>query len=256
MDPQILRELLEDVAAGRVDTDQAIERLRSLPFENLGFARLDHHRALRCGFPEVIMAQGKSTRQVVELFGRLARGGGNVLATRVSRRAGEAVQSRLPQARYDPVSHTLSLRQRDAEPLPGFVGIVAAGTADMPVAEEARITIEMMDYATRRFYDVGVAGLHRLLSVVDELRRGSALVVVAGVEGALPSVVGGWVACPVIAVPTSVGYGAAFQGVAALLGMLNSCAANVTVVNIDAGLKAGYIAGLIARASGQGHSPP
>ncbi len=247
MHPQRLRELLEDLVARRTDIETVMQRLRSLPFEDLGFARVDHHRALRCGFPEVIFGQGKSPRQFVEIFARVAAHGGNVLATRVRPQAAAAACARFPAARFDRVSRTLTLRQRPPGPTSGFVGIVCAGTGDLPVAEEARITVEIMDQPTRTFYDVGVAGLHRLLDHSQWLQQAHALVVVAGMEGALPSVVGGLVACPVIAVPTSIGYGASFGGLAALLAMLNSCAAGVSVVNIDNGFAAGYQAALINR---------
>lgn len=247
MHPQRLRELLEDLLERRTDIEAAMQRLRSLPFEDLGFARVDHHRALRCGFPEVIFGLGKSPRQLVEIFARLAAHGGNVLATRVGPKAAAVVCARFPAARFDRTSRTLTLRQRPAEPASGFVGIVCAGTSDLPVAEEARITVEIMDQPTRTFYDVGVAGLHRLLEHSRWLQQARVLVVVAGMEGALPSVVGGLVACPVIAVPTSIGYGASLGGLAALLTMLNSCAAGVSVVNIDNGFAAGYQAAMINR---------
>lgn len=224
-----------------------MKRLASLPFENLEFARVDHHRALRCGFPEVIFGQGKSDEQVAEIFARLAAGGVNVLATRTSASAAARVRAALPAAEYDASSRTVVLRQREPVASSGFIGICAAGTADLPVAEEARRTAEIMDQRVETFYDVGVAGIHRLLAASQRLQAARVLVVVAGMEGALPSVVGGLVACPVIAVPTSVGYGASFGGLAALLAMLNSCAAGVSVVNIDNGFAAGYQAALINR---------
>jgi NCAIR mutase (PurE)-related protein len=247
MHPQRLRRLLEDLLERRTDVETAMQRLRSLPFEDLGFARVDQHRALRCGFPEVVFGQGKPARQFVEIFARVAAHGANVLATRVRPKAAAAACARFPAAQYDRLSRTLTLRQRAPQPGGGFVGIVCAGTSDLPVAEEARITAEIMDQPTRTFYDVGVAGLHRLLDHSQALQQANVLVVVAGMEGALPSVVGGLVACPVIAVPTSVGYGASFGGLAALLAMLNSCAAGVSVVNIDNGFGAGYQAAMINR---------
>jgi hypothetical protein len=253
MDAARLRELLEQVRRGDTTIDDALRRLETLPYENLDFARIDHHRALRCGFPEVIFGHGKTAEQVAEIFGRLAARGNNVLVTRVTAEAAERVTRAHSGAVHDAVSRTVALRQRIAEPLEGYVAIVAAGTSDLPVAEEARVTVETMGCATQRFYDVGVAGLHRLLAQSQALRAATVLVVVAGMEGALPSVVGGLVESPVIAVPTSVGYGASFGGIAALLAMLNSCAAGVCVVNIDNGFGAGYQAALIHRlAAGRG----
>lgn len=246
MDPNALRQLLDGVAGGRVSVSAALESLARLPFENLDFARIDHHRALRCGAPEVIFGQGKSARQVAQIFERLAACGANVLATRVGRKAAERVLARFPDAVHDATARTVTLRQSAAPTTQGYVGILAAGTSDLPVAEEARITVDMLNQRTRTFYDVGVAGLHRLLAVLPEVRAANALVVVAGMEGALPSVVGGLVDVPVIAVPTSVGYGASFGGLAALLGMLNTCSSGVSVVNIDNGFGAGFQAALIS----------
>jgi len=248
LSPLLLRQLLEELAAGRVSVDDALRRLETLPFEQLDFARVDHHRALRCGFPEVILGQGKTPEQVEAVFARLAAAGGNVLATRVTPQAATLVRARFPGAEYHEVARALTLRQQPvAREVPGFVAIVCAGTADLPVAEEARVTAEIMDQPTRTFYDVGIAGLHRLLVNWNQLRQANAVVVVAGMEGALPSVVGGLVQVPVIAVPTSVGYGASFHGLAALLTMLNTCAAGVSVVNIDNGFGAGYQAAMINR---------
>ncbi len=192
MSPQLLRQLLEDLAAGRTSVDAVLRRLETLPFEQLDFACVDHHRALRCGFPEVIFGQGKSPAQVEKIFAQLADGGGNVLATRVTPEAATLVRSRFPEAQYHEVARALTLRQQPPSPAgPGFVAIVCAGSADLPVAEEARVTAEIMDQPTRTFYDVGVAGLHRLLARWNDLRQANAIVVVAGMEGALPSVVGG-----------------------------------------------------------------
>lgn len=245
MNPKNLRELLEQVAAGQVPVDAAIRRLELLPFETLDFACVDHHRALRCGHPEVIFGQGKTPEQIETLFSRLAAAHGNVLATRVSPEAAARVLQRHPDAAYHEPARAITLRQTPPVAGAGFVGIVCAGSSDLPVAEEARITVEIMDQPTRTLYDVGVAGLHRLLARSEDLRQANVLVVVAGMEGALPSVVGGLVRAPVIAVPTSVGYGASFHGLAALLTMLNTCAAGVSVVNIDNGFGAGYQAALI-----------
>lgn len=247
MDRALLIELLNRVAAGGITPAEALERLKTLPFEDLGFARVDRHRALRRGFPEVIFGAGKRPAQIARIFQSLAESGGSVLATRVGPRAASRVCAQYPAAVYDACSRTLTLRQGTATPRGGFVGVVCAGTSDLPVAEEARITAEVMGSRVEKFYDVGVAGIHRLLAESPRLREARALVVAAGMEGALPSVVGGLVDCPVIAVPTSVGYGASFGGVAALLAMLNSCASGVSVVNIDNGFGAGYQAAVIDR---------
>lgn len=252
MHPESLRKLLEQLAAGEVDVDAAVKRLQTLPFEDVDFARIDHHRALRCGFAEVVFGQGKTDEQIEDIFLRLAETGANVLATRVAPSAARRVQDRLADAKYHELSRTLALRQRPAHQSKGFIGIAAAGTSDLPVAEEARITAELMDQRTHTFYDVGVAGLHRLLSQSTDLRQANVVVVVAGMEGALPSVVGGLVDVPVIAVPTSTGYGASFGGISALLAMLNTCAAGVSVVNIDNGFGAGYQAAMINRLAGSG----
>ena len=258
MDPQVLQELLGRLAGGEVDVATVLRRLQTLPFEDLEFACIDHHRALRRGYPEVILGQGKTPEQIEAIFGRLAAGGGNVIASRVAAEAAQRVLRSYPQARYDECSRMLTLRQQDAPLSVGVVGVVCAGTSDLPVAEEARITLEMMNQRTQTLYDVGVAGLHRLLAQAEDVRKARVLVVVAGMEGALPSVVGGIVEAPVIAVPTSVGYGASFQGLAALLGMLNSCAPGVSVVNIDNGFGAGYQAAIINRLAEQGRDikPP
>jgi pyridinium-3,5-biscarboxylic acid mononucleotide synthase len=251
MEEQTLRELLTSVQAGERSVDDAFAALKRLPFEDMGFAKVDHHRALRCGFPEVIYCEGKQTDQVVAIVERRLSGGGNVLATRAAPDVAQAVTDRFPDARYNQIARTISIRQKPSVPAAAqanFVAIVCAGTSDMPVAEEARETCEILDQATRHFYDVGVAGIHRLLAHADELSSAVAVVVCAGMEGALPSVVGGLVSSPVIAVPTSVGYGAHLHGLAPLLTMLNSCAAGVSVVNIDNGFGAGYIASLVGRA--------
>lgn len=250
MHPESIRNLLAEVAAGKAGVDDALSRLATLPFEDLRFARVDHHRELRTGFPEVIFGLGKTDEQIEAIFVRLREKGGNVLATRVSPESAEKLTKRLPGAVYDPLSRTLALRQRPRVERPGRVAIVCAGTADLPVAEEARVTAELSDATVETIYDVGVAGLHRLFAEAEALRRADVLVVVAGMEGALPSVVAGLVAAPVIAVPTSVGYGAHFGGLAPLLAMLNSCAAGVSVVNIDNGFGAARQAALIARLVG------
>ena len=225
MDEQALRDLLELVRAGGQSVDEAVARLKNMPFEDLGFAKIDHHRSIRCGFPEVIYCEYKTPEHVAAVFERCAKAGGNVLATRATPEMYKAVSQIQPQAEFHEAPRVITLRQRERVPGTGTIAIVAAGTSDLPVAEEARITAEMMDQTTASYLDVGVAGIHRLLAYCEGLQAASVAVVVAGMEGALASVVGGLVECPVIAVPTSVGYGASFHGLAALLGMLNSCAA-------------------------------
>lgn len=253
MQPEQIRSLLSLVKDGQLSVDQALERLSHLPFEALGFANIDHHRALRCGFPEVIFCAGKTTDQVASIFDSLAAAGGNVLATRASREQSDAVHSLHPDAVYHAAARCITLRQTPQCRTMGTIALVSGGTADMPVIEEARITCEIMDQQTEQLYDVGVAGIHRLLAHASTLRNARVIVVAAGMEGALPSVVAGLVKAPVIAVPTSVGYGASFQGIAPLLTMLNSCAAGVGVVNIDNGFGAGILASSINRI-GEGDS--
>jgi hypothetical protein len=243
-----LRELLEQIRSGQTSPDDALEQLKGLPFEDLGFAKIDHHRALRSGMPEVIFGPGKSAEQFSEIFCRLAsRGNNNVLATRVSPEQVAAVQQRIPETSHNQLARTLVLRQNHNMPGKGTIVIVSAGTSDTPVAEEAAVTAEIMGNCVERIFDVGVAGLHRLLTHRESLQHARVLIVCAGMEGALPSVVGGLVGVPVIAVPTSVGYGASFGGLTALLAMLNSCASNVSVVNIDNGFGAAYVGTLINR---------
>jgi len=249
MDETTLRDLLASVQAGKTTLETAVAALRRLPFEQLGFATVDHHRAIRCGFPEVIFCPGKTDEQILTIFGKLAADGGNVLATRADRHSYDAIAAQFPTAEYHEAARAVTLRQGAGRPA-GHVAIVAAGTSDLPVAEEARVTAEIMDQHVTSHYDIGVAGVHRVLACREQLQSANVVVVVAGMEGALPSVVGGLVAVPVIAVPTSVGYGASFGGVAALLGMLNSCASNVSVVNIDNGFAGGYIAAMINRQTG------
>ncbi len=247
MDANRLKALLEQVRTGDVTPEAALDQIKSLPFEDLGFAKVDHHRAVRVGVPEVIFGPGKSAEHFVEIYDRLAGRGNTVLATRVSEEQAAAVLARFPAAEHNLLARTLVLRQNCQKLGKGTIGIISAGTSDIPVAEEAAVTADVMGNDVARVFDVGVAGLHRLLSHSEELRRARVLVVCAGMEGALPSVVGGLVGVPVIAVPTSVGYGAAFGGIAALLGMINSCASNVSVVNIDNGFGAAYVASLINR---------
>lgn len=227
-----------------MSVDDAATRCRDLPFEDLGFAKVDHHRALRNGAPEVILCEGKSTAEAVAISEAIVRSGSNLFATRASTDVAEAVLKALPDARYNERARTISLPQQPLQAREGIL-IVSAGTSDLPVAEEALETATMMGHAVDCLYDVGVAGIHRLLSHTPTLAEANVVVVVAGMEGALPSVVGGLVSAPVIAVPTSVGYGASLNGIAALLGMLNSCASGVTVVNIDNGFGAGFAAARI-----------
>ena len=240
-----LLKILSDVEQGTLTPDAAAARLSTLPFEDLGHTRVDHHRSLRTGLPEVIYAAGKTPRQIVEIFTSLRADGVDVLATRVAPEAAETILAAHPDAVWSQLARTVA--HRASTSTRGHVAVVCAGTSDLSVAEEAAVTAEVFGARVSRFYDVGVAGLHRLLSVRDALLEADAVIVCAGMEGALPSVVGGLVGVPVIAVPTSVGYGASFGGVTALLGMLNSCSPNVSVVNIDNGFGAAYSAVLIAR---------
>jgi pyridinium-3,5-biscarboxylic acid mononucleotide synthase len=245
MDRAQIEGLLKEVRSGSVAVADALERLRHLPFEDLGFAKVDHHRALRTGMPEVIFAESKTPAQVAAIFARMAKAGGNVLATRASREVFDAVLGVEPRAEFHEMARAVTLTQAPAEVGKGTVGVVCAGTSDLPVAEEAAVTARLMGNPVELVADVGVAGIHRLLAQQNTLKAARVLVVCAGMEGALPTVVGGLVHAPVIAVPTSVGYGASLGGVAALLGMLNTCAPNVSVVNIDNGFGAACIASLI-----------
>ena len=248
-----LLELMAEVGRGQVTAEQAAARLSQLPFEDLGHTRVDHHRSLRTGLPEVIYGAGKTTEQTLAIFGSLRADGVEVLATRVSAETAAAVVEAYPEAIHNAVARTVAVRKRGESR--GHVAVVCAGTSDLPVAEEAAETAETFGAKVTRFYDVGVAGLHRILAVREDLLHADAVIVCAGMEGALPSVVGGLVGVPVIAVPTSVGYGASFGGLAALLGMLNSCSPNVSVVNIDNGFGAAYSAVLIGRASARAAIP-
>lgn len=245
MDGQYVRDTLEQVKLGKLSVDDAAARLRFAPIADLGFAKVDRHRNLRCGFPEVIFCQGKTAEQVAAIFSRIVEQGAGCLATRATSEQAAAVRDQFPECQYDPIGRTLWHGTIDEGN--GLVAILTAGTSDLPVAKEAQTTAHVMGCKTRLIVDVGVAGLHRLLGQFDQFATADCVVVCAGMEAALPSVVGGLVDCPVLAVPTSVGYGASFNGLAALLGMVNSCAANVAAVNIDAGFCGGYIAALIAR---------
>jgi NCAIR mutase (PurE)-related protein len=243
-----LKELLEDVSKGTLSVEQGLSRLKYLPFEDLGFARVDAHRSLRKGFPEVVFGEGKTPEQVVAVSDRIIAGGGPLLVTRVPPDTAEALLARFPECKHDPDGRTVHfIGQEPPDQGRGTILVLCAGTSDLPVAQEAALTAWIMGNRVERLFDVGVAGIHRLLDDRDKLEQAEVVVVVAGMEGALPSVVGGLVDRPVVAVPTSVGYGASFGGLAALLGMLNSCAAGVTVVNIDNGFGAGYAAALMNR---------
>jgi hypothetical protein len=247
MNQEQLRLLLEQVRTGAVEIDAAVDRMRHLPFEDLGFAKLDHHRALRHGMPEVILGQGKTPEQVAELATHLLADARNILITRADAVMAESVRERVPDAEYFPLSGAIRVWRDKTLTGKGTIAVVSAGTSDIPVAEEAQVTAEVMGNRVDAIFDVGVAGIHRLMSHRERITEARVVVVCAGMEGALPSVIGGLVSSPVIAVPTSVGYGASFHGLAALLGMLNSCASNVTVVNIDNGFGAAYVASLINR---------
>jgi NCAIR mutase (PurE)-related protein len=247
MDSDQLRGLLESVRNGAVDVDAALERMRHLPFEDLGYAKLDHHRSLRHGLTEVIFGKGKTTDQVASIARRLLEKSRNLLITRADRAVADALRPEFPGIEYFPLSGAARVWRDRTVRGKGKLAVVCAGTSDIPVAEEAQVTAEIMGNEVEVVHDIGVAGIHRLLAHSDRLMEARVVVVVAGMEGALPSAVGGMVSVPVIAVPTSVGYGASFQGLAALLGMLNSCASNVAVVNIDNGFGAGYVASLINR---------
>lgn len=247
MNKEALKELLLQVKDGETEIDEALEKLKFLPYNDLGFAKVDCHRHLRQGFPEVIFGQGKTPKQIVEIMKKLGEEDKNILATRVSEEVYQEVKEFLPDVVYYPQAKVM-VANAEKNPRPkGKVLVISAGTSDIPVAEEAALTAETMGSKVERIYDVGVAGIHRLLAHQEKFSKANVLVVVAGMEGALASVVGGLVDKPVIAVPTSVGYGASFNGLAALLTMLNSCASGVTVVNIDNGFGAGYTAALINR---------
>ncbi|MFH1965009.1 MAG: nickel pincer cofactor biosynthesis protein LarB [Acidobacteriota bacterium] len=246
--PEKIKKILREYKEGRIDEKKIEAYLVDLPYENLDFARVDHHRAIRHGFPEVIFGQNKTTEQIVTIARHILDKSPNVLITRTAEDVFTQLKPDYPECSFHPLSRVVSVIREKTSNGRGKIGVFSAGTADIPVAEEAALTAEIMGNEVLICYDVGVAGLHRLLSQRDALRSCTVVIVVAGMEGALPSVVGGLIDVPVIAVPTSVGYGASFNGLAALLGMLNSCSSNVTVVNIDNGFGAGYVASLINRA--------
>jgi NCAIR mutase (PurE)-related protein len=247
MNSDALKKLFDQVKRGQLSSDEAVQQLRHLPFEDLGFANVDHHRTLRVGMPEVIFGPGKTPTHLAEIFARLGKHGHNVLATRVTPEQVRAVKRKFRKAEFHELARAITLTRDMTVYGKGKIVVVSAGTSDIPVAEEALVTAQIMGNEVQHIYDVGVAGIHRLLARREALTGARVIIVCAGMEGALPSVVGGLVGVPVIAVPTSVGYGASYQGIAALLGMLNSCASNVTVVNIDNGFGAGYVASIINR---------
>jgi NCAIR mutase (PurE)-related protein len=247
MDKSYLETLLIKVKNGELSVEEAVEVFRDFPYAETPFASVDSHRALRTGYTEVVFCEGKTDAQVLAILEKLIKSGLPVLATRATRETYKKVSGRFPGAQFNKLAKTITIPGKEPTGPRGIVAVVTAGTADIPVAEEAAVTAEVMGCDVDRYFDVGVAGLHRILNKMKEIRRADAIIVAAGMEGALPSVVGGMVDVPVIAVPTSVGYGASFGGIAALLGMLNSCANGVVVVNIDNGYGAGYTAALIAR---------
>jgi NCAIR mutase (PurE)-related protein len=244
MDSQHLKKLLKQVQSGQIDIDHAMHRLIKLPFEDLGYARVDLHRCIRAGVPEVIYCEGKTVAQIQGIAAKLAKYHVNILGTRANRQVFEGIKEAIADCEYHESARLMIIKPRPVEQV-GNIAVVCAGTSDIPVTEEAAVTAEVLGNHVKRIYDVGVAGIHRLLDTCEDLFKANVVVVAAGMEGALASVVGGLVSCPVIAVPTSVGYGASFGGIAALLSMLNSCASGVSVVNIDNGFGAGYQASLI-----------
>ena len=248
MDIDVIKRLLEDYKAGEASINDVLGKIKELPYKDIGFAKVDSHRKIRCGFPEVIFCMGKTTEQVVKIVEHIVAGGNDMLATRASMEIYEAVSRKFSEAVYNEQARTITIRKTKRKPHKGLILIITAGTSDIPVAEEARGKAEIMGNNVKVLYDVGVAGIHRLMKSHGELLKANVIIVVAGMEGALASVVGGLVDCPVIGVPTSIGYGASFFGVAPLLSMLNSCAAGVSVVNIDNGFGAAYAASLINRA--------
>ena len=245
MNAEKLKKLLEEIKQGNVSVDQGLDELKKMPFKDLSHSMVDHHREIRSGYPEVIFCQGKTVEHVLQIAEQMFENGSNVLGTRASEEIIEAVLARFPEAKIDRLARTISIKSKKFESPQSYISVITAGTSDIPVAEEAAVTAEFYDNKVMRFFDIGVAGIHRINKHLDNIRGARVNIVVAGMEGALPSVIGGLVDKPVIAVPTSVGYGASFNGVAALLGMLNSCASGLSVVNIDNGFGAGYLAGMI-----------
>jgi pyridinium-3,5-biscarboxylic acid mononucleotide synthase len=245
MNPDYIKKILQAVKDGKKDVDAAMNDLKNLPYADLGYARVDHHRELRRGYPEVIFCAGKTPAQVKGIVANMLPHGNNILGTRANKEAYEAVKEVCQSVVYNESGKTISIKQKETEFTKTYIAIITAGTSDIPVAEEAAVTAEFFGNKTERLFDVGIAGIHRLYDKIEVIRGAKVLIVIAGMEGALPSVVGGMVDKPVIAVPTSVGYGAAFNGIAALLGMLTSCTSGISVVNIDNGFGAAYLASMI-----------
>ena len=240
-----IKKLLDQLGSGKISTEEALDRLSDLPFKDLGHSKIDNHRELRTGYPEVVFCEGKTPGQVSSIMEYMATQKVNILGTRASAEIYDAVRKVLPEAEFNETGRTITLKQVETKPTETYIAILTAGTSDMPVAEEAAVTAELFGNRVKRFFDVGVAGIHRLYSGLEEIKKARVIIVIAGMEGALPSIVGGLVNVPIIAVPTSVGYGASFNGLAALLGMLTSCASGVSVVNIDNGFGAAYMASMI-----------
>lgn len=252
MDETYIRGILEEVSGGRMSVDEALNQVRDLPYKDMGFANIDHHRAIRTGFPEVVFGEGKTPQQMQEIFRELTGHGRTIFATRASREQYEAVAAVISEAVYYETARIIAVRTGEQDSGKGpAICVISAGTADIPVAEEAAVTAELLGNEVTRFYDIGVAGIHRLFDKLDEIRKADVVIAVAGMEGALASVIGGLVDVPVIGVPTSIGYGANMQGLSVLLSMLNSCANGVSVVNIDNGFGAAYNAALITRRRNQ-----
>ena len=245
MKSESIKDILNSVSEGTISVEDALNHLRDLPFKDLGHTKIDNHRELRTGYPEIVFCEGKTVEQVRSIMEYMATKKVNILGTRASREMFEAVKKSLPDARYNELARTITLDLEKKKPTKTFIAILTAGTSDIPVAEEAAVTAEIFGNRVERFFDVGVAGIHRLYNNLEKIRKARVIIVIAGMEGALPSIVGGLVEQPIIAVPTSMGYGANFQGLSALLGMLTSCAAGIAVVNIDNGFGAGYMASLI-----------
>ncbi len=237
--------LLDKLAAGEISTEETLHKLGDLPFKDLGHSKVDNHRELRTGYPEVIFCEGKTPDQVCNIMEYMSTQKVNILGTRANKEIYKAVKKRIPAADYNEIGRTITLKQVETELSETYIAILTAGTSDMPVAEEAAVTAELFGNKVKKYFDVGVAGIHRLYSGIEEIKKARVIIVIAGMEGALPSIVGGLVNKPIIAVPTSIGYGASFNGLAALLGMLTSCASGVSVVNIDNGFGAAYMAGMI-----------
>jgi NCAIR mutase (PurE)-related protein len=242
-----MKKILKDFKEGKIQLDDVLKKIRSLPYEDLGFAKIDTHRSLRKGFPETIFCQGKTIPQIIKIIKSMTKNNHNILATKANNEIFTAVKNVYPQAEYNKLAKTIAIQKEKTKKKKGKILIMTAGTSDIPVAEEAVVTAELMGNTVEKAYDVGVAGVHRIFNIKDKIFDANVLIVVAGMEGALASIVGGLTASPVIAVPTSIGYGASFKGIAPLLTMLNTCAEGVVVVNIDNGFGAGYFASLINR---------